>query len=91
MPHLLVYETERDYHLEMCPEAICPAPTEPTHTRAHFRRTWGKAGTVLVREVVRTVNGDGTVSESSSVQPGPISLDQIKQEFTLLYEAQPPA
>ncbi|GEM_PF-5988002 len=89
MPDLLVNETERDYHLEMCPEATCPAPTEPTHTRAHFRRTWGKVGTVLVEEVVGTVNADGTVSESSSFQPGPISLDQIKQEFTLLYEALP--
>lgn len=91
MPQLLVSETSDDYLLEMCPQDPCPAPTDPDHTRTHFRRTWGKLGTSLVQVVVRTTNPNGTVAETLVQSPGPISLAQIQQEFTLLYQAQPPA
>ena len=91
MPQLLVSETEADYILQMCPENPCPDPSGPDHTRTHFLRTWGKLGTSVVEELVRTTNSDGTVTESLVRTAGAITLDTIKQEFTLLYQAQPPA
>ena len=91
MPQLLVAETNDDYRLEMCHEKTCPAPKDLDHARTHFHRTWGKLGTSVVEELVRTTNPNGTVTESLARRAGPISLAQIQQEFTLLYQAQPPA
>jgi len=88
MPQLLVSETDNDYILEMCPQDPCPAPADPEHLRAHFRRTWGKLGTSVREEQVSTANPDGTTTESLVRSPGPISQTQILQEFALLYQAQ---
>jgi hypothetical protein len=40
-----------------------------------------------VEEMVRTTNPNGTTRDSLARRPGPISLDQIRGEFTLLYQA----